>query len=181
MQSLESIKAKAVVAIETASDIAAVEELRVRYLGKKGALTNLLKNLGQLSAEERPKAGAEINTVKQQLNERLNARRELLQGAAIVDQLAKEATISLARTTRGDWFAASDYSYHPAHGNILLHGLEVVEGQRSRMSTTTLKRSISPYHPARAMHDTFYVEDTHVLARIPAQVRQWRLSSHPSG
>ena len=67
MQSLESIKAKAVVAIETASDIAAVEELRVRYLGKKGALTDLLKNLGQLSAAERPKAGAEINAVKQQL------------------------------------------------------------------------------------------------------------------
>ena len=69
MQSLEDIKAEAAAAIDAAADIASLEELRVSYLGKKGALTGLLKGLGQLSAEERPKAGAEINAVKQVLNE----------------------------------------------------------------------------------------------------------------
>ena len=77
MQSLEDIKAEAAAAIEAAADVAALEELRVSYLGKKGALTSLLKGLGQLSSEERPKAGAEINAVKQMLNEQLNARKNL--------------------------------------------------------------------------------------------------------
>ena len=91
MQSLEDIKAEAAAAIEAAADVAALEELRVSYLGKKGALTSLLKGLGQLSAEERPKAGAEINAVKQMLNEQLNARKESLQSAALSAQLATEA------------------------------------------------------------------------------------------
>jgi len=75
MQSLDNIKAEASTAIDAATDVAALEELRVSYLGKKGALTGLLKSLGQLSAEERPKAGAEINTIKQVLTEQLNQRR----------------------------------------------------------------------------------------------------------
>ena len=90
MQSLEMIKAVAGVAIEAASDVAALEDLRISYLGKKGALTGLLKNLGQLPAEERPKAGAEINAVKQQLNEQLNARKAFLKDAALAAQLAEE-------------------------------------------------------------------------------------------
>ncbi|MEC8633107.1 MAG: phenylalanine--tRNA ligase subunit alpha [Pseudomonadota bacterium] len=166
MQSLESIKAKAVVAIETASDIAAVEELRVRYLGKKGALTDLLKNLGQLSAEERPKAGAEINAVKQQLNERLNARKESLQGAAIADQLAKEAidvTLPGRRAETG--------SLHPITRTIQRMetffssmGFEVVEGPEIEDEYHNFEAlNIPAHHPARAMHDTFYVDDTHVL------------------
>ena len=166
MQSLESIKAKAVVAIETASDIAAVEELRVRYLGKKGALTDLLKNLGQLSAEERPKAGAEINAVKQQLNERLNARKELLQGAAIADQLAKE-TIDVTLPGR----RAETGSLHPITRTIQRMetffssmGFEVVEGPEIEDEYHNFEAlNIPAHHPARAMHDTFYVDDTHVL------------------
>jgi len=166
MQSLESIKAKAVVAIETASDIAAVEELRVRYLGKKGALTDLLKNLGQLSAEERPKAGAEINAVKQQLNERLNARKESLQGAAIADQLAKE-TIDVTLPGR----RAETGSLHPITRTIQRMetffssmGFEVVEGPEIEDDYHNFEAlNIPAHHPARAMHDTFYVDDTHVL------------------
>ena len=91
MQSLEDIKAEAAAAIDAAADIASLEELRVSYLGKKGALTGLLKGLGQLSAEERPKAGAEINAVKQVLNEQLNSRRDALQSEALSAQLATEA------------------------------------------------------------------------------------------
>ena len=166
MQSLESIRAKAVVAIETATDIAAVEELRVRYLGKKGALTDLLKNLGQLSAEERPKAGAEINAVKQQLNERLNARKESLQGAAIADQIAKEVidvTLPGRRAEAG--------SLHPITRTIQRMetffssmGFKIVEGPEIEDEYHNFEAlNIPAHHPARAMHDTFYVGDTHVL------------------
>jgi len=166
MQSLENIKAEAVVAIEAASDIAALEELRVSYLGKKGALTGLLKNLGQLSAEERPKAGAEINAVKQQLNEQLNARKASLQGAALASQLAEEAidvTLPGRRAETG--------SLHPITRTIQRMetffssmGFEVVEGPEIEDDYHNFEAlNIPAHHPARAMHDTFYVDDTHVL------------------
>ena len=166
MQSLENIKAEAVVAIEAASDIAALEELRVSYLGKKGALTGLLKNLGQLSAEERPKAGAEINAVKQQLNEQLNARKASLQGAALAAQLAGEAidvTLPGRRAETG--------SLHPITRTIQRMetffssmGFEVVEGPEIEDDYHNFEAlNIPAHHPARAMHDTFYVDDTHVL------------------
>ncbi len=166
MQSLENIKAEAVVAIEAASDIADLEELRVSYLGKKGALTGLLKNLGQLSAEERPKAGAEINAVKQQLNEQLNARKASLQGAALSAQLAEEAidvTLPGRRAETG--------SLHPITRTIQRMetffssmGFEVVEGPEIEDDYHNFEAlNIPAHHPARAMHDTFYVEDTLVL------------------
>ena len=166
MQSLENIKAEAVVAIEAASDIAALEELRVSYLGKRGALTVLLKNLGQLSAEERPKAGAEINAVKQQLNEQLNARKASLQGAALAAQLAEEAidvTLPGRRAETG--------SLHPITRTIqrmetyfYSMGFEVVEGPEIEDDYHNFEAlNIPAHHPARAMHDTFYVDDTHVL------------------
>ena len=166
MQSLENIKAEAVVAIEAASDIAALEELRVSYLGKKGALTGLLKNLGQLSAEERPKAGAEINAVKQQLNEQLNARKASLQGAALAAQLAEEAidvTLPGRRAETG--------SLHPITRTIQRMetffssmGFEVVEGPEIEDDYHNFEAlNIPSHHPARAMHDTFYVDETHVL------------------
>ena len=166
MQSLENIKAEAVVAIEAASDIAALEELRVSYLGKKGALTGLLKNLGQLSAEERPKAGAEINAVKQQLNEQLNARKASLKGAALTAQLAEEAidvTLPGRRAETG--------SLHPITRTIQRMetffssmGFDVVEGPEIEDDYHNFEAlNIPAHHPARAMHDTFYVDDTHVL------------------
>jgi len=166
MQSLENIKAEAVVAIEAASDITALEELRVSYLGKKGALTGLLKNLGQLSAEERPKAGAEINAVKQQLNDQLNARKASLHGAAVAAQLAEEAidvTLPGRRAETG--------SLHPITRTIQRMetffssmGFEVVEGPEIEDDYHNFEAlNIPAHHPARAMHDTFYVDDTHVL------------------
>ena len=166
MQSLENIKAEAVVAIEAALDIAALEELRVSYLGKKGVLTGLLKNLGQLSAEERPKAGAEINAVKQQLNEQLNARKASLQDAALASQLAEEAidvTLPGRRAETG--------SLHPITRTIQRMetffssmGFEVVEGPEIEDDYHNFEAlNIPVHHPARAMHDTFYVDDTHVL------------------
>lgn len=166
MQSLENIKAEASAAIEAASDIAALEELRVSYLGKKGALTGLLKNLGQLSAEERPKAGAEINAVKQQLNDQLNARKDSLQGAAIAAQLAAE---SIDVTLPGR--RAETGALHPITRTIQRMetffssmGFEVVEGPEIEDDYHNFEAlNIPAHHPARAMHDTFYVDDTHVL------------------
>ena len=79
MQALDDLKAEATAAIESAEDSAALEKLRVEWLGKKGRVTDLLKSLGQLAADERPKVGAEINAVKQLLYEQIGERKETLQ------------------------------------------------------------------------------------------------------
>ncbi len=184
MQSLEDIKAEAAAAIDAASDVAALEELRVSYLGKKGALTGLLKGLGQLSAEERPKAGAEINAVKQVLNEQLNARKESLQSEALSAQLAAEAidvTLPGRRAEAG--------ALHPITRTIqrmetffASMGFDVVEGPEIEDDYHNFEAlNIPAHHPARAMHDTFYVDDTHVLRTHTSgvQVRTMETQSPP--
>lgn len=184
MQSLEDIKAEAAAAIEAAADVAALEELRVSYLGKKGALTSLLKGLGQLSAEERPKAGAEINAVKQMLNEQLNARKESLQSAALSAQLATEAidvTLPGRRAEAG--------ALHPITRTIqrmetffASMGFDVVEGPEIEDDYHNFEAlNIPAHHPARAMHDTFYVDETHVLRTHTSgvQVRTMETQSPP--
>lgn len=184
MQSLEDIKAEAAAAIDAAADIASLEELRVSYLGKKGALTGLLKGLGQLSAEERPKAGAEINAVKQVLNEQLNSRRDTLQSEALSAQLATE---SIDVTLPGRRAEAG--ALHPITRTIqrmetffASMGFDVVEGPEIEDDYHNFEAlNIPAHHPARAMHDTFYVDDTHVLRTHTSgvQVRTMETQSPP--
>lgn len=166
MEALENIKVEASAAIDAAQDSNALEELRVSFLGKKGALTALLKGLGQLSADERPKAGAEINAVKQQLNDRLNARRESLEANALATQLAAEA-IDVTLPGR----RAESGALHPITRTIQrmevffgAMGFDVVEGPETEDDYHNFEAlNIPAHHPARAMHDTFYVDDSHVL------------------
>ena len=184
MQSLEDIKAEAAAAIDAAADIASLEELRVSYLGKKGALTGLLKGLGQLSAEERPKAGAEINAVKQVLNEQLNSRRDTLQSEALSAQLATE---SIDVTLPGRRAEAG--ALHPITRTIqrmetffASMGFDVVEGPEIEDDYYNFEAlNIPAHHPARAMHDTFYVDETHVLRTHTSgvQVRTMETQSPP--
>ena len=166
MQALDDLKAEATAAIESAADSAALEKLRVEWLGKKGRVTDLLKSLGQLAADERPKVGAEINAVKQLLNEQIGERKETLQQAAIAAQLAAESLDVTLPGRREDLGAL-----HPitrtidrmaAYFGAL--GFEVVEGPEIEDDYHNFEAlNIPAHHPARAMHDTFYIDDTHVL------------------
>ena len=166
MQALDDLKAEATAAIKSAGDSAALEKLRVEWLGKKGRVTDLLKSLGQLDADERPKVGAEINAVKQLLSERISERKETLQQAAIASQLAAEALDVTLPGRREDLGAL-----HPitrtidrmaAYFGAL--GFEVVEGPEIEDDYHNFEAlNIPAHHPARAMHDTFYIDDTHVL------------------
>ena len=166
MQALDDLKTEATAAIESAGDSAALEKLRVEWLGKKGRVTDLLKSLGQLDADERPKVGAEINAVKQLLNAQISKRKETLQQAAIAAQLAAEALDVTLPGRREDLGAL-----HPitrtidrmaAYFGAL--GFEVVEGPEIEDDYHNFEAlNIPAHHPARAMHDTFYIDDTHVL------------------
>ena len=166
MQALDDLKAEATAAIESAADSAALEKLRVEWLGKKGRVTDLLKSLGQLGADERPKVGAEINAVKQLLNEQISERKETLQQAAIAAQLAAES-LDVSLPGRREELGA----LHPITRTIdrmavyfAALGFEVVEGPEIEDDYHNFEAlNIPAHHPARAMHDTFYIDDTHVL------------------
>ena len=166
MESLEALKSTAIEAIERAETPGELEQLRVDYLGKKGSLTGLLKTLGGLAADERPKVGAEINAVKQLLNEQIGERKETLQQAAIAAQLAAESLDVTLPGRREDLGAL-----HPITRTIdrmaayfAALGFEVVEGPEIEDDYHNFEAlNIPAHHPARAMHDTFYIDDTHVL------------------
>ncbi|MEK9808121.1 MAG: phenylalanine--tRNA ligase subunit alpha, partial [Halieaceae bacterium] len=145
---------------------AELEQLRVDYLGKKGQLTGLLKNLGTLSPEDRPKAGALINEVKQELTSLLNARKDDLEQQALAEKLAAErvdVTLPGRRVDAG--------GLHPITRTIQRvedffagMGFDVVEGPEIEDDYHNFEAlNIPEHHPARAMHDTFYIDDTHVL------------------
>lgn len=166
MESLEAIKSAAIAAVAQASTPQELEQLRVEYLGKKGALTGLLKTLGGLSAEERPKAGALINAVKQELSGVLNERRAGLEQAALQQKIEAEK-IDVTLPGRG----VDVGGLHPITRTIQRvedfftgMGFSVAEGPEIEDDYHNFEAlNIPAHHPARAMHDTFYIDETHVL------------------
>ncbi len=91
MADLESIKEQALEAVGTAEDLAALDAVRVRYLGKKGEVTSLLKTLGSLPPEERREQGQAINRLKAAVQEALEAKRAELEATELEDRLAEES------------------------------------------------------------------------------------------
>lgn len=184
MENLEPLANEAKAAIAAAEDGATLEQLRVDFLGKKGQITSLLKGLGKLSAEERPKAGALINVVKQELQDLIGARKTALESAAVAAQLAQE-TIDVTLPGRGQ----STGGIHPVTRTIeriedffASIGFDVVEGPEIEDDYHNFEAlNIPAHHPARAMHDTFYVDDTTVLRThtSPVQVRVMETEKPP--
>jgi phenylalanyl-tRNA synthetase alpha chain len=184
MENLELLAKQAKAAIVAAQDGASLEQLRVDYLGKKGQLTGLLKGLGTLSAEERPKAGALINVVKEELQELIGARKSELEAIAITSKLEQER-LDVTLPGRGQ----STGGVHPVTRTIermedffSAIGFEVVEGPEIEDDYYNFEAlNIPAHHPARAMHDTFYV-DEHTVLRThtsPVQVRVMESQAPP--
>jgi len=158
--------------------------VRVKYLGKKGELTGLLKGLGKLSPEARPAAGAEINSAKEALQEVISARKADLDNAAIDAQLASE-TIDVSLPGRN----ADIGALHPVtqvlrrmESFFIGVGYEVVEGPEIEDDYHNFEALNLPvHHPARAMHDTFYFNPELLLRThtSPVQVRVMESSQPP--
>ena len=96
MSDIESLRTSALASVEAAASTAELEELRVQLLGKKGAVTGLLKGLGALSPEERPAAGAEINQLKEVIGEALSQRKDALGAAEAWREQKRVQLMSLA-------------------------------------------------------------------------------------
>jgi len=184
MQELQQILDQALQQFAVISDEAELEQVKARYLGKEGSLTVLLKGLGKLSADERPAAGARINQVKQSIEAALQQRRDALQQNKLAQKLAAE---SLDVTLPGRGLSAG--GLHPVTRTMerieqLFHslGFATVSGpeiERDFYNFTAL--NIPENHPARAMHDTFYIDPQHVLRThtSPVQVRYMEVHQPP--
>ncbi|TFH73291.1 phenylalanine--tRNA ligase subunit alpha [Gammaproteobacteria bacterium LSUCC0112] len=166
----------ALAAIEATDEERMLDQLRVEYLGKKGQLTELLKGLGKLPAEQRPAAGEHINEAKRQIQQALDSRRDFIVTKALEQQLASE-TIDVSLPGRRQ----SAGGLHPVSRTIdrirqLFEsvGYSVAEGPEIEDDYHNFEAlNIPGHHPARAMHDTFYINPTTVLRThtSPVQVR----------
>ena len=184
MENIQQLVSQALSAINGSNDIPALEQLRVQYLGKKGELTQLMKQLGGLSAEERPKAGALINQAKDQVQNAIAQRKAGLESAALAQKLAAE-TIDVTLPGRGQ----QSGGLHPVTRTLeriehffshIGYGVEVgpeVEDDYHNFEAL----NIPEHHPARAMHDTFYFNGSMVLRThtSPVQVRTMENQSPP--
>jgi phenylalanyl-tRNA synthetase alpha chain len=173
---LETLVEQANSAINGARELTALDEVRVKYLGKKGLLTERLKQLGQLSAEERPKAGQAINQAKQTLQQAIDARRNTLQANQLETRLAAE-TVDVTLPGRGQQrggFHPITMALQRIESYFKQLGFEIHEGPEIEDDYHNFEAlNIPETHPARAMHDTFYF-DQHLLLRThtsPVQIR----------
>ena len=176
MSDIELLRTNALASIEAAASTAELEELRVQLLGKKGAVTGLLKGLGALSSEERPAAGAQINQLKEVIGEALSERKVAIGSA---EALARTQSSAIDVTLPGR--AVRRGAMHPVsrvlrriEGFFTSVGYEVVEGPEIEDDYHNFEAlNIPQHHPARAMHDTFYFSDSLLLRThtSPVQVR----------
>jgi len=176
MQALNELVANAASEIDAAGDLASLDKVRVRYLGKKGELTERLKGVSQLPKNERPAAGQDINRAKQDVQQRLNARRDALEAEALEKKLAEDA-IDVSLPGRGQDIGGR----HPVSRAMLRiekifqnAGFGVRTGPEIEddfHNFTAL--NIPANHPARAMHDTFYFPGGKLLRThtSPVQIR----------
>ena len=184
MENLEALTQQALDAVAASSDMAALDQVRVQYLGKKGEISALMKNLGNVAPEDRPKVGAVINEARGKVQDALNARKESLESEALNAKLASE-TVDVTLPGR----AVQEGSLHPVtrtleriEGFFANAGYQVAEGPEIEDDFHNFEAlNIPSHHPARAMHDTFYF-DAGTLLRThtsPVQVRTMESQEPP--
>jgi len=173
---ISRIKEEALKVIKEAKTLALLDEARVRYLGKKSELLEILKSLGEISSEERPKVGASVNEVKQAIEQALRNRKAILLQA---DQKKKIAAEKVDVTLPGKGIKRG--SYHPltqvmeeAKGIFLRMGFEVAEGPEVETDYYNFDGlNIPSHHPSRDMWSTLFISEA-VLLRThtsPVQIR----------
>ena len=173
---LEQIKATALNEIASANDLKAIEEIRVKYLGKKGELTAILKQMGSLSAEERPVMGQLVNSVKAELDKQIALSAEALQSAALEKKLLEE-TVDITMPAKKSKIGG----LHPINivTNDLIDifqsmGFDVVDGPEVETDYYNFEAlNVPADHPARDMQDTFFL-NPNLLLRSQTSATQIR-------
>lgn len=165
-EQLKRIKEQAIEKIEESKDSLALNDIRVKFLGKKGELTSILRGMGELSAEERPVIGNLVNEIKNKIEEKIKEKEAELKEIEIAEKLEKERidiTVPSTKIKKG--------SKHPM--NLIIEevedffvsmGYDVVSGPEIETDEYCFERlNIPKGHPARDMQDTFYIDPEHLL------------------
>ncbi|MAD58344.1 MAG: phenylalanine--tRNA ligase subunit alpha [Porticoccus sp.] len=184
MKNIQLIENEAIQAVNSALDIKTLDQVKIDYLGKKGILTALLKGLGELSENERPIAGASINIAKKKLTSEIELRHEEIMLNEINSRLKKE-TVDITLPGRN----SDKGSLHPVTNTMerieaifTKIGFKVEQGPEIEDDYHNFEAlNIPSHHPARAMHDTFYINENHVLRThtSPVQIRIMESQSPP--
>ncbi|MDT8388372.1 MAG: phenylalanine--tRNA ligase subunit alpha [Thiogranum sp.] len=184
MEALAALEQQAKAAVEATTDLQSLDQVRVQFLGKKGVLTEQLKQLGGLPDDQRRTAGQAINVVKKQVQDAIEARKGELQARLLEAQLASER-IDVTLPGRGQHCGG----LHPVTRTLqrieqlfASMGFVTVEGPEIEDDYHNFEAlNIPAHHPARAMHDTFYV-DAHRVLRThtsPVQIRVMETQKPP--
>lgn len=184
MQDITTLQQEATDAIAKAHDLHELETIRIHFLGKKGKLTELLKGLVQLTVAERPRIGQLVNQAKQEINVLLDEKAQQLKEQVLAQKLASDAldvTLSGRYKTPGSLHPITQVKQFISDYFSRL-GFDIIEGpevETEHYNFTAL--NIPASHPARAMHDTFYFGDGHLLRThtSPVQIRTMEQQTPP--
>jgi len=174
VEEINKLKTQALSAINSASDLKQLDQIRVDYLGKKGRLTEQLKLLGELPVNERPKAGQIINEIKIEIQNALESRKKVLVSKKL-EEAIKRGHIDVTMPGRGTKRAG----LHPItlisqriESLFQQIGFEIVNGPEVEDEYHNFEAlNIPEHHPARAMHDTFYFGDGRLLRTHTSSVQ----------
>ena len=173
-EKINQIEKSAIEEINNASDLKFLEEIRVKYSGKKGELTLLLREMGNLSPEERPIIGSKVNKVRDKLEELISNKENVLKEEELKEKLEKEkidVSFPSKKVKRG--------SKHPLNRIIeevedlfVSLGYDVVDGPELETDEFCFERLNLPKgHPARDMQDSFYITDEYLLRTQTSSVQ----------
>ena len=184
MRTIEELSTRALTEISASDDLQQLDDLRVRYLGKKGEVTAQLKSLGSMESDQRRSFGQAVNAVRDALNLAITARRKDLESAALEQKLLSEK-VDVTLPGRGEQRGG----LHPvtmamerAIGIFTKLGFDVATGPEVEDDHYNFESlNFPPHHPARAMHDTFYFGDGRLLRThtSPVQIRVMEKNDPP--
>jgi phenylalanyl-tRNA synthetase alpha chain len=184
MKNIQLLEDEAIKAIKESLDIKSLEQVKVSYLGKKGSLTSLLRGLGELTSKERPLAGASINAAKKRIIDEIEYRQNEIILSEINSRLEKETldvTLPGRSSDKGSLHLVSQTmerieSFFSSIGFKVEKGPEIEDDYHNFEAL-----NIPSHHPARAMHDTFYINQNNVLRThtSPVQIRVMETQDPP--
>ncbi|MBC1290453.1 phenylalanine--tRNA ligase subunit alpha [Listeria booriae] len=181
LDQLEQLKQEAVAQITAATDLGTLNDLRVKYLGKKGPMTEIMKQMGKLSAEERPKVGAVANEVREQLTNAIQEKQDGLQAEEIKKQLAGETIdVTLPGTSVREGTAHLLTQVVEEIEDLFIGmGYTIAEGPEVEKEYYNFEALNLPKdHPARDMQDSFYITENTLLRTQTSPVQARVMEQH---
>lgn len=181
LEQLEALEKEAILAVEQAADLKELNNLRVKYLGKKGPMTEIMKQMGKLSNEERPLVGAKANEVRTSISEKIADKQTALEEAELRLQLENETidvTLPGTKVTLGTTHLLSQV-IRELEDMFIGMGYKIAEGPEVELDYYNFEALNLPKgHPARDMQDSFYITENTLLRTQTSPVQARTMEQH---